>query len=66
MPKLDLSHLVDGQCSIQVFKRLPITSNGQSFELHSKVLRVYNKGRAGTVVKSQDSLVNVCTGEIYT
>ena len=35
------------------FRPLPPTSEGRVFELHSKVLGVYDKGRAGSVVETE-------------
>lgn len=42
-----------------------MTSEGRDFEFRSKVLGVYDKGKAGTVVKSVDVLVDATTGEEY-
>ncbi|KAF4983684.1 hypothetical protein FDECE_17246 [Fusarium decemcellulare] len=48
-----------------MLKPLPITSEGHDFELQSKVLGMYDKGSSGTVVKSEDALVDAGTGEVY-
>lgn len=42
-----------------------MTSEGREFEFRSKVLGVYDKGKAGTVVRSVDVLVDATTGEEY-
>jgi peroxisomal enoyl-CoA hydratase 2 len=47
-------------------KPLPPTSAGRSFELRSKVIGVYDKGKAGSVVETQQELVDKNTGEVYT
>ncbi|KAM5356870.1 hypothetical protein ACJ41O_003516 [Fusarium nematophilum] len=65
VPDLDSETLVDGQRAIQLLKPLPVTSAGRDFEFRSKVIGVYDKGKAGTVVKSEDALVEVSTGEVY-
>lgn len=65
VPALDPKRLVDGDRTIQILKPLPVTSEGRSFEFRSKVLGVYDKGKAGTVVRSVDTLVDAVTGEEY-
>lgn len=65
VPPLDPRRLVDGDRTIRVLKPLPVTSEGRDFEFRSKVLGVYDKGKAGTVVKSIDVLVDAATGEEY-
>ncbi|KAI1265927.1 Thioesterase/thiol ester dehydrase-isomerase [Xylariaceae sp. FL1019] len=66
VPEFDGRRVVDGQRSIQFFKPLPTTSAGKKFEIRSKVLGVYDKGRPGTVVETQQDLVDAGTGEVYT
>lgn len=46
-------------------KPLPPTSTGRKFEIRSKVLGVYDKGKPGTVVDTQQDLVDAGTGETY-
>ncbi|EXJ78843.1 hypothetical protein A1O1_09245 [Capronia coronata CBS 617.96] len=65
-PTLDPVRLVDGQRLIRFLKPLPTTSAGRSFELREKVLGVYDKGKAGTVVETEQRLVDAETGEAYT
>lgn len=36
------------------------------FELRSKVIGVYDKGKSGTVVETQQDIVDKATGEVYT
>lgn len=46
-------------------KPLPPTSAGKKFELKNKVIGVYDKGKPGTVMESEQSIVEVGTGEVY-
>lgn len=65
VPEFDSRRVVDGQRLIQFLKPLPPTSAGRKFEIRSKVLGVYDKGRPGTVVETQQDLVEVGSGEVY-
>lgn len=65
VPELDPTRLVDGDRTIQLVKPLPVTSEGRTFEFRSKVLGVYDKGKAGTVVRSEDALVDTVSGDVY-
>lgn len=66
VPKLDSRRVLDGQRSIEFLKPLPPTSEGRKFELRSKVLGVYDKGKPGTVVETEQLLVDKETDEVYT
>src|SRR6266487_3593713 len=57
VPKFDSRRVVDGQRLMVFLKPLPATSVGKKFELRSKVLGVYDKGKAGSVVETEQSLV---------
>ena len=50
---------------MEFLKPLPPTSAGKTFELRSKVLGVYDKGKPGTVVETEQTIVDKSTGEIY-
>ncbi|KAI1767586.1 Thioesterase/thiol ester dehydrase-isomerase [Hypoxylon sp. FL1150] len=65
VPDFDARRVVDGQRLVQFLKPLPPTSAGRKFELRTKVLGVYDKGRPGSVVEIQQDLVDVGTGEVY-
>lgn len=65
VPKFDTRHSLDGERKLQFLKPLPVTSEGRDFELRSKVLGVYDKGKA-TVVETEQCLVDKATGEVYT
>ncbi|KAH7403538.1 HotDog domain-containing protein [Cadophora sp. MPI-SDFR-AT-0126] len=66
VPKFDYTRVVDGQRLISFLKPLPTTSEGRTFELRSKVLGVYDKGKAGTVVETQQEVVDKKSGDVYT
>lgn len=66
IPKLDARRMVDGQRKLEFFKPLPPTSAGKTFEIRSKVLGVYDKGKPGTVVEMETLLVDKSSGEVYT
>jgi peroxisomal enoyl-CoA hydratase 2 len=51
---------------MKFLKPLPPTSEGRTFELRSKVIGVYDKGKAGSVVDTQQDIVDKATGESYT
>ncbi|KAL9619083.1 MAG: hypothetical protein Q9160_006259 [Pyrenula sp. 1 TL-2023] len=65
IPTLDSRRVVDGQRLIQFLKPLPPTSSSRSFSLHSKVLGVYDKGKA-TVVETEQLLIDTSSNEVYT
>lgn len=56
VPVFDSRRGVDGQRSMRFFRPLPPTSAGRVFELRSKVLGVYDKGKAGSVVETETVL----------
>ncbi|KAL6718899.1 hypothetical protein ACLMJK_003134 [Lecanora helva] len=64
VPKFDHRRLVDGQRTITFLKPLPPTSAGRAFEVRSEVLGVYDKGKAGTVVETEQTLVEK-GGDVY-
>ncbi|KAL9108298.1 MAG: hypothetical protein Q9227_006896 [Pyrenula ochraceoflavens] len=65
LPKLDSRRVVDGERSITFLKPLPPTSANRRFHLKSRILGVYDKGKA-TVLTTETSLVDSATNEIYT
>lgn len=64
VPKFDSRRVVDGQRSMIFLKPLPPTSAGKKFDLRSKVLGVYDKGKAGTVIETETVLAER-GGDIY-
>ena len=65
VPKFDARRVVDGQRLIQFLKPLPPTSQGKHFDLKSKVIGVYDKGKAGSVVETEQTIVDRESGEVY-
>ncbi|PWY76290.1 trimethyllysine dioxygenase TmlH [Aspergillus heteromorphus CBS 117.55] len=65
VPKFDYRRVVDGQRKLTVLKPLPPTSAGKQFELRNKVVGVYDKGKSGTVVETEQAIVEKGTGEVY-
>ncbi|OJJ36648.1 hypothetical protein ASPWEDRAFT_108689 [Aspergillus wentii DTO 134E9] len=64
VPKFDYRRVVDGQRKLTLLKPLPPSSAGKKFELRNKVIGVYDKGKPGTVVETEQSIVDE-TGEVY-
>ncbi|RMD43156.1 hypothetical protein DV735_g1921, partial [Chaetothyriales sp. CBS 134920] len=58
VPKLDPKRVLDGQRLIQFLRPLPTSSAGRHFEARTKVLGVYDKGKAGTVVDQETLIVD--------
>lgn len=65
VPKLDSKRMVDGERQITFFKPLPVSSEGRNFEIRTKILGVYDKGKPGTVIETQTDLVDKTNGELY-
>jgi peroxisomal enoyl-CoA hydratase 2 len=65
VPKFDSRRVLDGQRKITFLKPLPTTSEGRKFELRNKVVGVWDKGKAGSVVDTQVDIVDKETGESY-
>lgn len=63
--QFDARRVVDGQRKLTLFKPLPTTSAGKKFELRNKVVGVYDKGKPGTVLETEQSIVDKETGEVY-
>jgi len=64
VPKFDLRRIVDGQRMMQFLKPLPPTSEGKTFVLKSKMIGVYDKGKAGSVVETENLVMDKDTGEV--
>ena len=50
---------------MEFLKPLPVSSEGRNFEMRSKVLGVYDKGKPGTVVETETLIVDKDSGEVY-
>lgn len=57
--------MLDGQRKLTVLKPLPPTSAGRKFELRNKVVGVYDKGKPGSVLETEQSIVDRESGEVY-
>ncbi len=66
VPEFDYTRVLDGQRKMEFLKPLPTTSEGRNFEIRTKVLGLYDKGRPGTVLDLQSDLVDTKTSEVYT
>lgn len=64
VPKFDPRRIVDGQRMMQFLKPLPPTSEGKTFVLKSKVIGVYDKGKAGSVLETESLIMDRATGEV--
>ncbi|MCJ1282557.1 hypothetical protein MMC26_001880 [Xylographa opegraphella] len=65
VPKFDSRRVVDGQRLIRFLKPLPPTSAGKRFELRTRIIGVYDKGKAGSVVE-QETVLAEKGGDVYT
>ncbi|KAL8692513.1 MAG: hypothetical protein Q9218_002488 [Villophora microphyllina] len=65
VPEFDHRRLVDGQRRLTFLKPLPPSSEGRQFEVRSKVLGVYDKGKVGSVVETETILAEK-GGDEYT
>lgn len=65
VPQFDSRRVVDGERRMEFLKPLPATSEGHNFELRNKVIGVYDKGKSGSVVHTEQSIVDKKTGEVY-
>ena len=65
VPKFDSRKVVHGEQAIAFLKPLPTTSEGREFEMRAKVLGVYDKGKPGSVVETENLIVDKATGEVY-
>ncbi|KAK0378579.1 CAP-Gly domain-containing protein [Colletotrichum limetticola] len=65
VPSFDARRVVDGQRKIVLHKTIPPSSAGKKFEVRTKVLGVYDKGRPGSVVETQTDLVELPSNEVY-
>lgn len=66
IPAFDSKRVVDGQREIQILKELPTTSEGRNFEIRSKILGIYDKGKPGSVVETEQTLVDNDAATVYT
>lgn len=65
IPEFDFRRSVDGQRKLTVLKPLPPTSAGRKFELRNTVIGVYDKGKPGSVIETEQTIVDKESGEVY-
>jgi peroxisomal enoyl-CoA hydratase 2 len=65
VPEFDVRRVVDGQRKMEFLKPLPASSEGKKFQVRTKVVGVYDKGRPGSVVDTQTELVETGSGTVY-
>lgn len=66
VPEFDYRRVVDGQRKIEFLKPLPTSSEGRNFEIRTKVVGVYDKGKPGTVLDVVTDLIDVDKNDVYT
>lgn len=66
LPKFDPRRVVDGQRKITFHQPIPTSSSGRRFEVRNKVLGVYDKGKPGSVMETEQTIVDAYTGEPFT
>lgn len=64
VPVFNPQKVVDGERKIVFLKQLPTSSEGRQFEVRTKVIGVYDKGKA-SVVETEFSIVDKETDEVY-
>jgi peroxisomal enoyl-CoA hydratase 2 len=48
------------------YREIPNSSAGRRFKLNAKVVGVYDKGKLGSVVEMEQTLVDAESGDLYT
>ncbi|QKX57306.1 uncharacterized protein TRUGW13939_04418 [Talaromyces rugulosus] len=64
VPKFDPTRVIDGERKITFFKQLPTSTQGKNIEIRTKVVGVYDKGKA-SVVETETTVVDKDTEEVY-
>ncbi|KAF3909922.1 hypothetical protein ABW21_db0209628 [Orbilia brochopaga] len=57
VPTFDSKRVVDGQRKLEFRRQIPTSSEGRQFLVKSKVLGVFDKGKPGTVVETEQVLI---------
>ncbi|KAK4500820.1 hypothetical protein PRZ48_009012 [Zasmidium cellare] len=65
VPILKPNRIIDAHRAMTWYKPLPATSEGKAFELQTKVIGVYDKGKAGTVLEQETVLREKGSKEPY-
>lgn len=64
-PQLDPRRVLDAQRQLQIYRQLPVSSEGRQFEIQSRVAAVYDKGKSGSSVETEQILVDKETSLQY-
>lgn len=65
VPELKPDRIIDAHRAMTFYKALPASSEGKVFELQTKVIGVYDKGKAGTVLEQETVLREKRSDEVY-
>ena len=65
VPKLSPDNIIDGGRSMTFYREIPSTSTGRHFEIRSRIVGVYDKGKLGSIVENEMILVDASSGEEY-
>lgn len=64
VPRFDSTRVVDGGRAIRILRKLPVTSEGKTFEVRTRVLNVWDKGKGkGSTVDLSHHLWEVASKE---
>ncbi|KIW68177.1 hypothetical protein PV04_04138 [Phialophora macrospora] len=65
VPQLSADNIIDGGRIMTFYRQIPTTSAGRRFELRSRIVGVYDKGKLGTIVEDEKILVDSVSGDEY-
>lgn len=65
VPKLSANNIIDGGRTMTFYHQIPTNSSGRRFELRSRIVGVYDKGKMGSIVENEQILVDAVSGEEY-
>lgn len=65
-PALDARRVVDGERTMHFLRPIPASSGADKWVIRSRTLGVYDKGKPGTVVETEQALVNLSQDSVYT
>jgi peroxisomal enoyl-CoA hydratase 2 len=66
IPQFDRNKVVDGEKHIKILRDLPTCSGPRKFILRQKLVGIYDKGKAGSVIETSTDLLDSESGDIYT
>lgn len=65
VPKLNPDNIIDGGRTMTSYRQIPTSSAGRRFELRSRLVGVYDKGKLGSIIEDEKILVDAASGEEY-